>query len=641
MSDSFRKIVAKPEQLAEKLRKIIEKQNPEEYVKKRRLEKGNEDKYANHKDLAMLVGLETAKGAAWLAAGGAQFLLMLTRWLTMDNEFLRRLEKKHKNINLSENKKYQSKALRQFSKKYPNLSAHILWYFMLGVLSFGGKMAVEKGPLAVNSYKEWQKDKEDNEQIKNTYAAFLKKMRPITPYLIADLIAKEGVHIDSKTGLHTPYLDSQGIPTIGFGSTMLKDGSRVTMKTKPITTEEAYELARWHLEEGESYFVLYCYDVGIDYVNINDTKEALGMGSIVYNSYSKLIEDKKDKTSNKRFHELRKLYDEYGYAVPDSAVKNLFKAYPVVKPTSFGKAWLGYDKTASVSDKLGGFLAGGKGMYWRRWLEAGLLSGDITPDMLMNCPVNGMYEFFCAMGMEKSAFFTGKAETVKVNKNTYAKFKEWLKNPTDKNGNSIQYWKKVKEYLPDDVLAYCENGKCQFGNQSYKEPTNKQIKIEKSTYVLDYTTAYNKAVDNYKKGDYKAAERIYKDLLVKHNDNALLHNDLAATYNKLGMYQEAINHAREILNRIGDKGQYAAAQYNAGFAYEQMGNFDKALQNYRLAVINGNHKVKKDIERIENKMKKSKTISFHEAADNLRKQKVNNENVNILKVNHTKDNSLV
>ena len=635
MKDSFRKAVAKPEQLAEKLRKLIEKQSPRDFVKKRRQKQGDDEKYAAYKDSAMLVGLETAKGAAWLTAGGAQFLLTMARWLALDNVFLRKLEEKNKKINLNEKKKFQSQTLRRFSKSNPNLSAYVSWYMLLGVLGFGGKAAVEKGPLAVDAYKEWRKDREENKRIKGTYAEFLKKMRPITPYLIADLIAKEGVKVDPETGLHVPYLDSKGIPTIGFGSTMLKDGSRVTMKTKPITTEEAYELARWHLEEGETYFVLYCYDVASDYVDVNDTKEALGMGSIIYNSYSKLIENKQDKNVKNRFTELRRIYKEYGYAVPDDLVIKLFQKYPIVKPTSFGKVWLGYDKKSDVSDKLGGFLAGGKGLYWRRWLEAGVLSGDITPDMLLNCPVNGMYEFFCYMGQKEEAFFTGKSGDRKVNKDTYAKFKMWLNNPIDKNGRPIKHWKCVKDYLPADVLAYCEMGECEFSGKALVRQTKKQEKIEKSTYTLEYADAYEEALNCYKSGDYKKAEIKYKELISVHKDNALLYNDLAATYNKLGMYQEAINQAKEILHRIGDKSQYAAAQYNAGFAYEQIGDLEKALKNYELSVANGNLNVKKDVERLKEKMK-SKTLSFSDAMEIVNKKSNEKDIVNLLK-NNVKD----
>ena len=39
-----------------------------------------------------------------------------------------------------------------------------------------------------------------------------------------------------------PYLDAVNIPTIGFGSTYYEDGTKVTLKDKPITGERATEL---------------------------------------------------------------------------------------------------------------------------------------------------------------------------------------------------------------------------------------------------------------------------------------------------------------------------------------------------------------------------------------------------------------
>ena len=39
-----------------------------------------------------------------------------------------------------------------------------------------------------------------------------------------------------------PYLDAVNIPTIGFGNTYYEDGTKVTLKDKPITEERATEL---------------------------------------------------------------------------------------------------------------------------------------------------------------------------------------------------------------------------------------------------------------------------------------------------------------------------------------------------------------------------------------------------------------
>ena len=619
MSEKFRQIVATPEQAAAKLRKIIESKKPAEYVRRMRDEKNAVNdapgKADDLIDALEIAGLGAAKGAAWLAAGGAQFLLTVARWMTMDNQFIRQMENKFAVMNIGKNKKNKPKKLSSWAKKYPNLSAHLLWMMGLVALGTGGYVTAEYGPDAVQYIKEQRAYKQQQAQARGTYRAFLDKMRPITPFMIADLIAKEGVHVNDQ-GMHTPYYDSQGIPTIGFGSTVLKDGSRVTMNTPPITNDEAYELARWHLEEGETYFVLYCYDVAQNGVDIKTTNEALGMSSIVYNSYSKLIEAASDKNHKNRFTELRKLYEEYGYALPDSLVQKCFAEYPIQSATSFGEQWLGGADKAEVADKLGGFLAGGRGIYWRRWLEAGLLTGDITPQMLLNCPVNGMYEFFRVMGEEKSAFFTGDLDNRQVNRQTYAEFQKWLANPVNVKGQSLQGWKKVGDYLPADVLAFCQNGQCELDNKDFSKITKAHESVEVKTYTLGYDELYQNAIAAYSNNDYANAAEQFENMLKNYPNNALLHNDLAATYNHLGRYEDAIEQAREILHRIGDKSQYAAAQYNAGFAYEQLGDYDKALANYKLSVANGNMSVKKDVERVK-KLRSQKTIAFIDAAQKI------------------------
>ena len=622
MAEKFQKIVATPEQAAAKLRKVIERTRPANYIRARRAERdleGLSGRHAKINDAAATFGLNTAKWTAWLAAGGAQFLLTLARWMTMDNVFLRKMENHFAVQNVGKNKRGRPKMMSNFAKKYPNFSAHILWLLGLAAVAGGGYVGGEIVPEKIAQVKERQDardaERQAEQEAQGTYRAFLNKMRPITPFMIADLIAKEGVHLDEH-GLHKPYLDSGGVPTIGFGSTVLKDGSRVTMDTAPITTEEAYELARWHLEEGETYFVLYCYDIGLQNVDVNTTSEAFGMSSIIYNAYADMIEKPNDKNYQNRFGELRKLLDEYGYAVSDEQVRHVFDKYPVTNLTSFGNAWIRDSNTNMMADKLGEFLAGGRGLQWRRWLEAGLLTGRITPQMMLDCPANGMYEFYKYMGKKKSAFFTGAVNSRQVNMDTYEIFQQWLKNPVDEKGNPLTKWNKVGDYLPGDILAYCQTGECNFDNKDFNRHVDMRKKVEVETYTLGYDAQYKNAIAQYNAGEYTNAAHSLQEMIKKYPNNALLHNDLAATYNKLGQYNDAVQQAREILHRIGDKSQYAAAQYNAGVAYEQLGDYDRALMNYKLSVKNGNSRVANDVARVQ-KMIRGKTIAFHDAADKL------------------------
>ena len=631
MAEKFQKVVATPEQAAAKLRRKIAETQPVEYVRRKRAEKnanGETGNAAEFVDAAKISMLGAGKWSAWLAAGGAQFLLTLARWLTLDNVFLRQMENKFAVMNVMRKKTIQGKdgrkqtemrpsKLREFAKKYPNFSAHILWLFGLGLVSGGTYTGVEVVPDVVQTVKERRAERDAvraaEENARGKYMAFLNKMQPITPFMIADLIAKEGVHVDPATGMHVPYRDSRGIPTIGFGSTVLKDGSRVTMKTAPITTDEAYELARWHLEEGETYFVLYCYDVALQSIDVNTTSEALGMSSLMYNAYTKLIENPNDKNCQNRFNELRNLLKEYGYAVSDDQVRRVFEKYPIQDLTSFGDAWVNNAGVDVMADKLGGFLSGGNGLQWRRWLEAGLLTGDITPQMLLNCPINGMYEFYRVMGRKKSAFFTGDADNRRMNRETLAKFKEWLAHPVTVDGADISGWKKIGDYLPTDILAYCEVGECKLDSKKFQRHDGRQQEIAVKTYTIGYAEQYQNAVAAFGQGDYAGAAQQFEQMVRAYPDNALLRNDLAATYNNLGRYEDAVAQVREILFRIGDKSQYGAAQYNAGFAYEQMGNCERALANYKLAVANGNTRVRDDIARVQQKIKSGKTIAFNDA----------------------------
>ncbi len=586
MSEKFRKIVNAPHRALGRLRKNISAQNPTS---------------TNGK---------IARGAGIGFSGMMQFLFWATKYFALDNHATRAMERGFAKMTVGKNKKGQDKKLSSFAKKYPNLSSHLLYYTMLAMVAGGVKgydalNSDERDDAANKPVVELTLDSTDNElKVEpNTYGAYLARVQPITPYLIADLIAKEGVHVDPTTGLHTPYLDSRGIPTIGFGSTVLMDGAKVTMNTPPITTEQAFELARWHLSE-ETFFIMYCYDIANQNININTTQEALSIGSVFYNSGSKLIEDKKDKNHQERFAALRQDFKDYGFALPDSVVLSRFDSLPIVNAESFGDKWISGKTKKVLADELGNWLAGGAGLQWRRWIEAGLMTGDISPQMLLDCPVNGIYEFYEVMGRQKEKFFTGLAPNRQVNRATYADFKSWLANPVNRRGQSLKGWKKVSDFLPTDVLMACRDGKCTLGTSDVihviPQPP-KQLAID--MYTADYETQYTDAVALFRQFEFEAAASAFENILSSHPDNALVHNDLAATYNKMGRYDDAIAHVHEIINRIGDKKQYAAAYYNAGVAYEHLGNFQRALANYKLAVANGNKRVQRDVTRMANKLK--------------------------------------
>lgn len=48
----------------------------------------------------------------------------------------------------------------------------------------------------------------------------------------------------------SPYLCPAGVPTIGYGATFYEDGTKVSLRDKPITKARAEALLTWHLERG-------------------------------------------------------------------------------------------------------------------------------------------------------------------------------------------------------------------------------------------------------------------------------------------------------------------------------------------------------------------------------------------------------
>lgn len=562
---------------------------------------------------------KVAKGVGVTMTGLAQFLFWATKYITLDNHALRAGEKKLSNMRVKKNKKGENKKLQEFIKQHPNLTSHVMYYMLIVAIAYGIKAGVE-----VSDIVESVKIERETERAKaGTYAEYLDKMRGALPYLVADLVAKEGVHVEN--GMHTPYLDGQGVWTIGFGSTVLKDGTRVNKNTPPITTQQAYELACWHIMENETLFRLYCYDVVSDNVDINRATELVALSAAMYNVGSDLIEQpkidgKRNRMYEERFLELDSLHKKYGNAITNDMVREVFAKYPIEHMTSVGNAWLNGSDKDDIGNNLGNFLKGGNGLRWRRWLEAQVMKGNIQPEVFLKVPVGGFYEFYRIVGDERENWFIEKNGERVANDETLKRFYKWLEKPVNKHGKSLSGWKTAADWLPADVAQQCLAGKCEIGAPSVwdvvwqsDKQRNEAKQVEVKTYVIGYDELYADAVGAYQAGKFDDAVKKYQNMIAQYPDNALLRNDLAATYNKLGKYNEAIKQASEVVQRIGDKSQYGAAQYNAGFAYEQLGNLQKALANYKLALANGNRGVQKDITRVSEKLKRvgNKKVAFN------------------------------
>ena len=109
----------------------------------------------------------------------------------------------------------------------------------------------------------------------------------------------------------------------------------------------------------------------------------------------------------------------------------------------------------------------------------------------------------------------------------------------------------------------------------------KSIKFYDEGLQLERKGAGEKSQKNFK----KALEGFQKIIDGGH-DGPDLHNDMAITYYHLGEYQKCIDECVKVLH-FGDSELFSAANFNAGKAYESLGNIDKALLNYKAGIQNG------------------------------------------------------
>ncbi len=104
---------------------------------------------------------------------------------------------------------------------------------------------------------------------------------------------------------------------------------------------------------------------------------------------------------------------------------------------------------------------------------------------------------------------------------------------------------------------------------------------------------YADALKEYKAGNYEEALAGFQQLRANGYDGADLRNDIAITYFNLGRYQECIEECRAVLN-TGEENLYPAANFNAGKAYEALGNYERANLNYKHALISAQKNDAKD-----------------------------------------------
>ena len=423
---------------------------------------------------------------------------------------------------------------------------------MAGSVATGMSACTPKEP------KETENQNDEDKNVCPTYGEFKKCMQPITPQVMLETILVEGVKFD-ENGLCRPYLDSKGVWTIGFGLTVL-DGVPVNANTRHITIQEAWEKSVKFYENRETYFFMWCYEIGIDGLCIDTKEKALCLASVMYNSGNKLMEDPSDTKYNcERSAILRDLYKQCGDSVTMTQVQELFTQYPIKYPRSFGAAVNGGD-VKDWANALGGFTPKreGGGIKWRRWLEGQIAMGNITPADLLDLPMKSMSDFWDCIGKDKSVLFTKQKDgSWRVNPEGLKRFKQWCKNPVDKNGNKInrKTLRQVLNSIDPNLVLQVQNG-------TYSPKPN-------DTYV------------------------------VKFDEQEIVHtcreqNDTSYLAYKRGDYETALRAGKEALKLASDSLEYGASNYNIGIAYVAKGKYAKAVHYLEQSLAYNDRPVTRD-----------------------------------------------
>lgn len=321
------------------------------------------------------------------------------------------------------------------------------WIIVLcaSIALYGGFKSVQK--ITEKQRKEARKNKLKIKPA-NTYEEFLIKCRPWTRYLVGFLANPEGFKDD-------PYPDMRGIWTIGYGSTILQSGKKVDKNTPKMSIDEAYKNACWHIEELETYYILYCYCCAFDLEM--DPGEFLGLASFVYNGGPKMFEPdvggKVDKTRDTRWAKLREIYRRDKGETSRDDIKEIFTKYPVGNQGSVFKAWSDGKSGAEIGQNMANYLSvGGKraeGLVWRRWFEACLTAGILDPDDIMNVPVGGVFEF--RRYLEAQNVYMINEDKV-INYKVAAAFKLWLKSPIYWDPQNKKFYKPTNLELTKSIM---------------------------------------------------------------------------------------------------------------------------------------------------------------------------------------------
>ena len=304
----------------------------------------------------------------------------------------------------------------------------------------------------------------------DTYGQFLSTAHQVTPYLVGFLATTEGFEL-------SPYQDSRGFWTIGIGNRTTPWGGAVGAHTGRLTPAQAYETARWHLEEKETYMVMYA--VMCEYCPDLTVGEFLGLASFVYNGGPHMLEPvlpergvpadvaaanrAANNACSSRWWALRQTFRTQRDALDADTVHELFAKYPVQSFGSVLTALRNGLRGRELANNLANYLRAGKsesaGLVWRRWLEGCLVSGDINPADIAKCPMGGGWAFMKYAQARGQKLIADK----KINFDLAPMFIEWVQRPMAYDARSGEFvalgnLQSVESVMPTDVAEVLRSG---------------------------------------------------------------------------------------------------------------------------------------------------------------------------------------
>lgn len=541
-----------------------------------------------------------------------------TKTILFDNYFIKKWEENKKNIKNSKDDSEFKKFFKNLQKSHPRAAATLqLWMvYTLMILGItGGKVTYDNRDYIKQIIKEqldkWQHRDGEIEDLRLDPTCdedtWRQQVEAVHPYVLSHIFSSEGVILDS-------YDDNggKGTSTVGAGFTIedakhRKFAERILQR--PVSSSD------FHVTKSEARLLTEAWlkeevypEIKKQFKKPMDYKLFVILSVAAYNKGEKIYRDGNSG---------RPVRDAVNAGQSKKDILRIYmRAFGGTRKTN----WSGLANKYAVC-----------ALYYSDYVqertilqaiaEAPYALEDYVQKYQKNISIDGMVSkrllTYDKQGRVNGLIIPDSIENM------------LLKTKVRTTKGSLQ--EPVMNYLSEDEVFKILHGhmfvqKQEFGvHLKSDDSSDKNIDSNTIEKNNDFEQMYNSALTLYRQNKYEEAALLYEQLITLYPDNALIRNDLSATYNHLGKYNEAIKQSQDIVRRIADKSQYGAAQYNAGVAYENLGELDRALKNYELALTNGNREASTAIKRVKTKISKqrSKKTAFDKGIEKVKQNKQN------------------